>query len=95
MGNLSAAVYLAQGDYDRAIAILSAPSVGKSAITKFWLSSAYAARGDRQKALDELQKAFTANFGDFAALDASPCFSSLRSDPRFIQLISRYRKQQN
>jgi hypothetical protein len=31
-------------------------------------------------------------FHDFAALDASPYFSSLRTDPRFQQLILRYRK---
>jgi len=42
-----------------------------------------------------LQQAFAAKFRDFAALDASPYFSSLRSDPRFIRLVSRYRNQQN
>jgi tetratricopeptide (TPR) repeat protein len=89
-------VYLSQGDYDRAITtFLSARVVGEPAMNDFWLSLAYAGRGDKQKALDFLQKAFEANFRDFAAVESSPYFSSLRPDPRFMALVSRYRKQQN
>ncbi len=44
------------------------------------------------KFLPTLQKALTAGYRDFAAIDASPYFSSLRSDPRFQQLMGRYRK---
>jgi hypothetical protein len=29
---------------------------------------------------------------DFAVLDSSPYFSALRTDPRFQQLVQRYRK---
>ncbi|MGO9124335.1 MAG: protein kinase domain-containing protein [Terriglobales bacterium] len=83
--------YLAQGDYDKALAAL-AKSVRPTGINYFWLSAAYAARGDKDKALATLQKAFEAGFSDFAALDASPYFSSLRSNPRFQQLAQRYRK---
>jgi TolB-like protein/Flp pilus assembly protein TadD len=84
-------VYLAQGDYDKALAYLS-KSVRPAGINYFWLGAAYAARGDRDKALATLQKAFDAGFHDFTALDASPYFSSLRTDPRFQQLTQRYRK---
>jgi Flp pilus assembly protein TadD len=43
-----AQVYLAQGNYDRAVVLLSkAAAKSKSAIFVFWLSSAYAAQGDR------------------------------------------------
>ncbi len=83
--------YLAQGDYDKAVAALS-KSVRPAGINYFWLAAAYAARGDREKALATLQKAFDAGFHDFAALDASPYFSSLRTDPPFQQLTQRYRK---
>ena len=83
--------YLAQGDYDRAVASLTKSAL-PAAINYFFLSEAYAARGDQEKALDTLQKAFEKGFHDFAALDASPYFSSLRSDPRFQQLTTRYRK---
>jgi serine/threonine protein kinase/Tfp pilus assembly protein PilF len=84
-------VYLAQGDYDKALAALS-KSVRPAGINYFWLSAAYAARGDKEKALATLQKAFDAGFHDFAALDAGPYFSSLRTDSRFQRLTQRYRK---
>jgi len=46
----------------------------------------------KEKALATLQKALNAGYRDFAAIDASPYFSSLRWDPRFQQLTRRYRK---
>src|ERR1017187_1680776 len=84
-------VYLAQGDYEQAVATLTKSPV-PAAINYFFLSAAYAAHGDKEKALDTLQKTFEMGFHDFATLDASPYFSSLRSDPRFQQLTLRYRK---
>jgi len=84
-----AQVYLAQGNYDRAVTLLP-KQPARAAINLFWLSSAYAAHGDKEKALATLQKALTAGYRDFAAIDASPYFSSLRSDPRFQ--IRRYRQ---
>ena len=39
-----------------------------------------------------MQKAFEMGFHDFAVLDSSPYFASLRTDPRFQQLTQRYRK---
>src|ERR1019366_318855 len=84
-------VYLAQGEYDKAVATLS-KRIRPAGINYFWLSAAYAAHGDKDKALATLQKAFEAGFHDFAAIDASPYFSSLRTDPRFQYLTQRYRK---
>ena len=78
-------VYLAQGDYDKALAALS-KSFHPTANDYFWTGAAYAARGDKEKALTMLQKAFDAGFRDFAALDASPYFSALRPNPRFQHL---------
>ncbi len=83
--------YLAQGDYDKAVAAML-KDAHPAGISLFWLGSAYAAQGDKEKALATLQKAFEAGFHDFAALDSSPYFSSLRTDPRFQQLIQRYRR---
>ncbi len=85
-----AQVYLAQGDYDRALPLLLKQP--RTAVTFFQLSSAYAGRGDKEKALATLEKALAAGYRDFAAIDASPYFSSLRADPRFQQLISHYRR---
>ncbi|HSZ62447.1 MAG TPA: protein kinase [Terriglobales bacterium] len=83
--------YLAQGDYDQAIVALAKTAV-PSAINYYFLSAAYAAHGDKEKALATLQKTFELGFHDFAALDGSPYFSSLRTDPRFQHLEQRYRK---
>jgi tetratricopeptide (TPR) repeat protein len=84
-------VYLAQGEYDKAVQAISA-DLRPSGINYYWLGAAYAARGDKEKALATMQKAFEAGFHDFAALEASPYFTSLRGDARFQQLMQQYRK---
>ena len=43
-------VYLAQGDYDKALAALS-KGAQPAGINYFWLGAAYAAHGDKEKAL--------------------------------------------
>jgi eukaryotic-like serine/threonine-protein kinase len=87
-----AQVYLAQGKYDLAAVRLLKDGEPKEAIGSYLLSAAYAAKGDKAKALAELQRTFNLGYRDFAAIEASPYFASLRSDPRFQQLIRRYQK---
>ena len=83
-------VYLAQGDYGRALAELrSAP---RNPVVDFQISAVFAAQGDKEESLATLEKALAAGYRDFAAIDANPHFGSLRSDPRFQQLVRRYRK---
>jgi tetratricopeptide (TPR) repeat protein len=84
-------VYLAQGKYDKAVKALTA-NFKPSGISYYWLGAAYAAKGDRGKALDTMQKAFQSGFADFGAIDNSAYFASLKSDPRFQQLILEYKK---
>ena len=84
-------VYLAQGESGKAVEVLL-KIIRPAGINYFWLSAAYAAHGDKEKALATLQKGFEAGFHDFAALDASPYFASLRGDARFQQLTAKYRK---
>jgi Flp pilus assembly protein TadD len=84
-------VYLAQGNYDKALDALS-KSLRPAAVNYYWIGAAYAARGDKDKAMATMQKAFDMGFHDFAVLDASPYFALLRSDARFQQLLHRYRK---
>ena len=84
-------VYLAQGEYDKAVKALTA-NFKPSGISYYWLGAAYAAKGDRGKALDTMQKAFQSGFADFGAIDNSAYFASLKSDPRFQQLILEYKK---
>ena len=87
-----AQVYLAEGNYDAALARLLKGGEPKEAVNCYFLSATYAAKGDKEKALASLQKTFNLGYRDFAALDASPYFASLRSDPRFQQLIRSYRQ---
>jgi tetratricopeptide (TPR) repeat protein len=89
-----AQVNLAKGDYDRALSYWSRlPSaVRHTALTAFLGSSIYAARGEKDKALAELQESFEKGYRDFATIDATPYFASLRSDARFQQLLQRYRR---
>jgi len=83
--------YLAQGDYDRALALLT-KGAQPAGINYFWISAAYAARGDKEKSLANLQTAFEHGFRDVGALDASPYFASLRGNPRYEETVRRYRK---
>src|ERR1022692_4631703 len=87
-----AQVYLAEGNYDTALARLLKGGEPKEAVNCYFLSATYAAKGDKEKALASLQKTFNLGYRDFAALDASPYFASLRSNPRFQQLIRSYRQ---
>jgi serine/threonine protein kinase/Flp pilus assembly protein TadD len=87
-----AQVYLARGDYDRALSSWKAQpeKQRRTAIGTYWGAAIYAARGEKGLALAELQLSLEQGFRDFAAIDASPSFSALRSDPRFQQLLRRY-----
>jgi serine/threonine protein kinase/Tfp pilus assembly protein PilF len=85
-----AQVYLAQGKYDAAVDRLTKNGEPKEAINSYFLSAAYAGRGDKEKALATLQRTLNFGYRDFAAIQASPNFASLRDDPRFRELIRRY-----
>jgi serine/threonine protein kinase/cytochrome c-type biogenesis protein CcmH/NrfG len=88
----AAQVYLAQGNYDAAAARLLKEGEPKQAINSYFLTAAYAAKGDKEKAFASLQATFKLGYRDFASLEGSPYFASLRSDPRFQQLINKYRQ---
>ncbi|HET7108987.1 MAG TPA: protein kinase [Candidatus Acidoferrum sp.] len=79
----------AQGRYAEAITTILKNGASKSNINSYWLSSYYAGKGEKEKALDTLRESFELGFHDFAALDANPAFSSLRGDPRFTALAAR------
>jgi len=87
-----AQVYLAQGKYDAAVDRLTKNGEPKEAINSYFLSAAYAGKGDKEKALATLQRTLNFGYRDFAAINASPYFASLRADPRFRELIRRYQQ---
>jgi serine/threonine protein kinase/Tfp pilus assembly protein PilF len=84
-------VYLAQGDYDKALESFN-KSAEPASINHFWLSAGYSAKGDKEKGLAELRKSLEMGFRDFATLDSSPYFASLRGDARYEALVQKYRK---
>ena len=84
-------VYLAQGEYDKALEALK-KSAEPASINHFWLSAAYSAKGDKENGLAELRKSLEMGFRDFASLDSSPYFASLRRDARYEALMQKYRK---
>jgi TolB-like protein len=89
-----AQAYLAKGDIDQALShwLRQSSAQRHTAIVAFTGSSIYAARGENDKALAELKESFEKGYRDFAAVDASPYFSALRSDPRYQHLIQQYRR---
>ena len=87
-----AQTYLAEGDYDKALTAILKSNVGTAAsINYYWLASVYAARGEKEKSLAALQKACELGFHDFSALEVSPYFATLRTDPQFPKIVQRYR----
>jgi tetratricopeptide (TPR) repeat protein len=87
-----AQIYLAQGNYDAAIDRLTRNGQPKDAINTYFLSAAYAAKGDKEKALAELKRTLDLGYADFASIDGNPYFSKLQSDPRFQELLRQYKK---
>jgi serine/threonine protein kinase len=84
---------LAQGNWDQAVSYGLKLAGTKTAMGCYWLSAAYAGKGDKEKALSTLQESLKLGYNDFAALDASPYFASLRDDPRYKQLVRQYSKK--
>ena len=84
-------VYLAKGQYDQALTSIN-KDFQPSAITYYWLASIYAAKGDREKALSTMQQSFRLGFQDYAAIESSNYFATLRNDPKFQEMLKKYRK---
>ena len=84
--------YLALGEYEKAqqeadrVLVLE-----ESPVVLVYVSYIMAAQGDRDGALDHLESALELHYRDFAALESAPYLDKLRSDPRYEELIERYR----
>ncbi|MBV8361116.1 MAG: hypothetical protein JO189_24735 [Deltaproteobacteria bacterium] len=56
-------------------------------VPPFNLAAAYVETGDREQALDDLEKAYAATSPWLMILKMDRMFEALRSDPRFIALL--------
>jgi len=62
---------------------------GARYVDGFWLAIAYAALGDRPRALDWLERSLNAHSANAMTLAVDPGLASLRGDPRFAALARR------
>jgi TolB-like protein/Tfp pilus assembly protein PilF len=86
-------VHLAQGEFRRALdAFDKARSKKTSMALRVLIGAAHAGLGDHDRAFAELERALEGGYRRFATLETSPEMASLRADPRFSRLISRYRR---
>jgi TolB-like protein/Tfp pilus assembly protein PilF len=58
-------------------------------VSPYNIARAYGAVDDKQRTLDWLERAFQEHNPDLIELTREPSFASLRSDPKFCQLVSR------
>ena len=83
-------VYLAAGNYNQALAQFNkARRMGETPSLLVQFSAVYAALGDKEKSLAELENAVSGGYSDFDHLNSSHNFESLRGDPRFQDLLRR------
>jgi len=53
------------------------------------MAGLYAAAGEKEEALNWLDKAFEQHSSGMAALKVDPIFDNLRTEPRFTELVRR------
>jgi len=83
--------YLAVGNYDEALATIERDAARDTVMVRFYRAATLAALGNRDEALELLETILEKGYRDFVTLEASPYFASLREDPRYEELIARYR----
>ena len=58
-------------------------------VSSYDLAILYVGLGDKEHALEQLHKAYEDRAGWIMDINVEPIFDSLRSDPRFAELVSR------
>ncbi len=87
--SLLAQTYALSGKKDEARTILNQVKSNKEYIPPNDMVQLYAALGDKEEAFKWLQKAYEARDGQLGYLKVLPFMDSLRSDPRFQDLLRR------
>ncbi len=58
-------------------------------VAPYWMAVLYVGLGEKEQALDWLEKAFEGRDGSMVFLKVDPVFNGIRSDPRFVRLIKK------
>ena len=91
MSALFAHVYAASGRGDQARAILDRLKEQSQGgyVSPCDIAEIHAALGEKDQAFEWLEKAYEVRSSDLRFLKVSPLMDSLRSDPRFVDLLRR------
>jgi serine/threonine-protein kinase len=82
--------YAVSGDRDKAIKMLDEILNSRGgAVSKVTIAEVYTALGNKDQAFAWLEKAYQEHSGSLLSLKRNPSFDSLRSDPRFTDLLQR------
>jgi len=83
------AAYAGGGERGKAQAILKQLQTGENYASPYELATLYAAMGEREQAFAALEKGYAAHDLQLQYLGVDPSMDSLRSDPRFVDLLRR------
>jgi serine/threonine protein kinase len=81
--------YAMSGQREKAVAILNKLKTTKEYVSPAELATLYAGLGDKEGAFQSLERAYVAHDLQMAYLKVAPGYDSLRSDPRFTDLMRR------
>jgi serine/threonine protein kinase/tetratricopeptide (TPR) repeat protein len=85
-------LYAASGKRDQALKTLEQMNKitnGGRYISHYGYAVAYAGLGDKDKAIEQLERSFEERGADFLYVAVDPFFKDLHSDPRFVDLMRR------
>src|SRR5205814_1363569 len=82
-------VYAISGKRDEALAILNKLKTSKEYVSPTGLALLYAGLGDKEAAFQWLERAYAAHDSQLQYLKVDPRYDSLRSDPKFADLLRR------
>jgi tetratricopeptide (TPR) repeat protein len=85
-------LYAISGKRDEALKTLEQMkqiASGGRYISAYSFAIVYAGLGDKDKAIEQLERSFEARNPDFMYVAVDPYFEDLHSDPRFVDLIHR------
>jgi tetratricopeptide (TPR) repeat protein len=83
-------VYAVAGRRRDAISVLARfNTLPNQSVDSYWVAAIYAGLGDKDRAFELLEKGFRQHSGNLTYLKPDPFWDSLRSDPRYADLLRR------